>query len=417
MSWRFQVFTALALIGVGCSPKSTSSEDVSGIGGTSSAGGFPNGTGNTMSVGGIGSGTGGDGPIFDPGHPPPSSDGPDASCGAQAASAENVVETVTETVTEQVPQPVAIYIMLDQSASMVGPKWTAAVGAITAFLTDQKSAGLDVAFQIFPNNFPPLPSGCSNCAGTDCAVPMYAMGQLPGAAAAITGDLAQRLPFGLGTPIEAGLRGSTQFCASYQSAHPEEKCAVVFITDGAPSTCATGQDLVNIAGAALTQNKVQTFTVGMDGADYTLLDQIAQAGGTDCTPNAPSFACNATDTQSFLTALEGIRTTITVTHEVTHEVTHTKPVACEYSRPDVPDGKAFDKSKVNVEYTTGGVKTDVLHTDSVSTCPPEGGWYYDDNDAPTKILVCPSTCTTITSLTDITFNVLFGCETKNVPAR
>jgi len=422
MSFRYALLTGLVtgLTVVGaCSPAAGTGAD--GSNSTGSGGNGFVGSGGGSSFGGgsgaVTSSTGGDGNLFDPNTPPPTNNGPDASCGAQAASAENTTETVTETVTEQVAQPVAIYIMQDQSGSMLGPKWTAVVGAITAFLNDPKSAGIDVAFHLFPANLPPLPSGCGNCDGSDCVTPMYPMGPLPAAAGAITNDLSQRLPFGPGTPLEAGLRGSTQFCEKYQADHPNEKCVVVFITDGAPSTCLLdAPSLSKIAADAYAQN-VQTFTVGMAGADYSMLDQIAQAGHTDCTPNDPSFACNAADTQTFLTALEGIRSTITVSHEVTHEVTHTKPVSCEYDRPTAPDGQTFDPNKVNVEYTSGGTKTEVLHTDSAATCPPEGGWYYDDNTNPTKILVCPSTCTTITGLTDIVFNVLFGCETHNVPAR
>lgn len=94
-------------------------------------------------------------------------------------------------------------------------------------------------------------------------------------------------------------------------------------------------------------------------------------------------------------------------------VTGAASLDCEWAIPDAPDGQTFDKGKVNVEYTPGaGPQQDIYYVPSKADCDPvNGGWYYDDNNDPTKVMVCPSTCDEISSDLDGRIDVLFGCET------
>ena len=47
-----------------------------------------------------------------------------------------------------------------------------------------------------------------------------------------------------------------------------------------------------------------------------------------------------------------------------------------------------------------------------AACPAAGnGWYYDNDAAPTKILLCPSTCSMVKN-TKGQVDVLFGCATQ-----
>jgi hypothetical protein len=86
---------------------------------------------------------------------------------------------------------------------------------------------------------------------------------------------------------------------------------------------------------------------------------------------------------------------------------------CEWTIPDAPQGQVFDKGKVNVKYTPGGgSEKDIFYVPSKADCDPvNGGWYYDDNDSPTKVMVCPSTCGEISIDLNGKIDVLFGCET------
>jgi hypothetical protein len=147
---------------------------------------------------------------------------PIGTCGKSTVKGEVITETrvetqiqtrtETHTETREVVKPVAIYLMLDQSGSMVdGDKWGIAVRAINAFTADQRSSGFTVALNIFSFNFLGNPPGCAICDGSDCRTPMVPWGQLPAVATPINTALA-RAPIGIGTPIEAALRGVTMGC-------------------------------------------------------------------------------------------------------------------------------------------------------------------------------------------------------------
>ena len=79
-----------------------------------------------------------------------------------------------------------------------------------------------------------------------------------------------------------------------------------------------------------------TFTVGIDGANFTLLEQIAQAGNGDCTPDPAdtTWACNVSiGGTTFINALNNIRGVITTLKTVTEmqTVMTTEKLPCEWS--------------------------------------------------------------------------------------
>jgi hypothetical protein len=91
-------------------------------------------------------------------------------------------------------------------------------------------------------------------------------------------------------------------------------------------------------------------------------------------------------------------------------------LACEYDIPPPPQGETFDRDKVNVEFDDGqGGTLQIGRVDDVSQCANvTDGWYYDDPNNPTKIIVCPQTCDTIQGFATASIRVLFGCAT--IPA-
>ena len=211
------------------------------------------------------------------------------TCGATSVAAEQIVveeeveveeivEDIVEEIVEEevtVVEPLAIYIMVDQSFSMV-PLWFGAITGINNFVSDTRSEGLDVAL----NFFPPLLGDLGACDGTGYDQPHVPIGRLPQQTTQITSTLnGLPLPVGIGTPTEGGLRGGIKFCQDFEAQNPGEECILVFVTDGSPNGCDENQDnLVNIVsqGAA---NGVMTFGVGLLGADFNLLNRIAMAGG------------------------------------------------------------------------------------------------------------------------------------------
>jgi hypothetical protein len=356
------------------------------------------------------------------------------SCAATATTAEQrVVETQVPVTTEVVTKtPVALYFMQDQSGSMLIPgnflqfppvlKWDLTKNALTAFVNDPSSSGIDVALQYFA-----LPAG--GCDGANYITPEVAMAPLPGNAQPVIASLGAHVP-STDTPIEPALRGVTQYCIQHQT--PAEKCVAVLITDGSPSACETDPvKLAQIAKDAYDQYGVITFAIGMDGADFNMLNGIAAAGHGDCTPPAAgNEACNVSGGgTAFVDALNTIRGTVTKTetHFVTHQEIQQTKLACEFTLPLAPDGQKFDKEKVNVEFTTAGGKQEIYNVSTLADCAAASnkGWYYDDPVKPTKILVCPGTCTDIGGASDGTVvnagpaprvDIALGCATKRGPA-
>lgn len=89
---------------------------------------------------------------------------------------------------------------------------------------------------------------------------------------------------------------------------------------------------------------------------------------------------------------------------------------CVYLVPDPPEGMTFDRGRVNVLYTPGtGAAPAYLPfvgTPSGGDCSgPAGGWYYDNPTTPTQILLCPTTCTSVSADTSGRIDIALGCET------
>lgn len=346
-----------------------------------------------------------------------------ASISREPQQVEVEVETEVE-VEVVVGGPVSLYVMLDQSQSMTDlsgltTKWQVAVDSINAFVNDQASVDIDMALQYFS-----LPNGdCATGAGYD--TPEVPMGRLPAHAPNISGSLALHFPVGGGgTPLEGALRGVTAFCERYKqdtTMNPEGRnCVAVLVTDGLPNGC--NEDwavLVGIAADAYNNSGVMTFAIGMLGADFNLLDQIAQAGHADCTPDPadPTWACNvSTGGMTFLDALNLIREVTTELHTVTQTVTEmqTQALECEWEIPDPPEGEEFNRDKVNVEFSSTGLDADKQifgRVDSADQCGSNLAWYYDDPEDPARIIACEQACSTIQSSETGKLNVLLGCGT------
>lgn len=95
-------------------------------------------------------------------------------------------------------------------------------------------------------------------------------------------------------------------------------------------------------------------------------------------------------------------------------------VSCEYDVPDPGAGQTLDPNKVNVQYFPGGQPPSqtVFRVNDASQCTTgggQGGWYFDNNTAPTKIFLCPDTCAAVQSDAAAKIEVQFGCESQFKP--
>jgi hypothetical protein len=124
----------------------------------------------------------------------------------------------------------------------------------------------------------------------------------------------------------------------------------------------------------------------------------------NCPPGQPQQCA-----QTFQTIFNTLATKI---------ITGSQPLTCEWLIPPPPAGQTLDPNKVNVDFIDQlqGTKQTIYHVNDASQChPTQGGWYYDNNSAPTSIKVCPATCNAITAVQNGKIEVVFGCATKNLP--
>jgi hypothetical protein len=97
-------------------------------------------------------------------------------------------------------------------------------------------------------------------------------------------------------------------------------------------------------------------------------------------------------------------------------VVSSSQLSCEYDIPPPPDGQTLDPGKVNVLYTpTGMPEQPILFVTTPADCGLQGGWFYDNPNAPTKVVMCPGTCSILQADVTGKLEVQFGCETVIKP--
>lgn len=89
------------------------------------------------------------------------------------------------------------------------------------------------------------------------------------------------------------------------------------------------------------------------------------------------------------------------------------PLPCDYELPAAPPGSALDPGRVNVEVASGAAdgKTLPRATDEAA-CGSELAWYYDDPEAPGRILMCPGACDALSDGGRV--QIKLGCETVSL---
>lgn len=292
--------------------------------------------------------------------------------------------------------PLHLYVMMDKSSSMAGSKWDAAKAGLEAFVNDTASAGVHVGLGFFPRPA----DGTPLCDQTAYKTPKVAFGLLPQNAAAIVQGLAGESPDGLSTPTYPALGGAILAGIEIASNNPGHTAAVLLVTDGVPQgpapSCGGVDPEDTQAIATLAQNgatfspPVLTYVIGLPGVDQSFANAVAQAGGT----TSAILVSTANVQAEFQQALAKVRG---------------QALPCELEIPEeVKQGQvAYDK--VNVLLTPGGKPTEtVAQTTDCNTSP---GWYYDDPQNPTKIILCPSVCDGIKSDFTAKVDILLGCQT------
>lgn len=279
-----------------------------------------------------------------------------------------------------------IIFLIDRSGSMSGSKWNGTKSALTTFFNDPASAKIGAGLVYFPNY------KAASCVPEDYQVIDVPIDVLPDNAFALTNSMPADATGGT-TPTYGALKGTLMAATAYQDAHPTHKVIVVLATDGDPNGCGATSidDIATLAKNARGYNGVLTYVIGVAGSTIPNLDKIAAAGGT-----AAAYDITK-DISQFSSKMEEIRGAA---------------LGCEFELPPPPNGEELDADRVNFSYTPKGVGTPkiLLRADDLADCNGAPGWYYDNNDAPTKIILCPASCTTVQADSNAEVEALFGCK-------
>jgi hypothetical protein len=349
----------------------------------------------------------------------------DAACGTGEASGEL--------------KKVSMLIMYDRSWSMTqcadpnqtppmgtqdlscpdgGPdRWDVTSQALIQFFQAPEAADLSVALRFFPDDV----AGCTgfsdfdmmtpNCDIPTCAVPLVDLGTLTADAAptdaheaALVAAVGASIPPqgaipmpNPATPTYAALGGAVQWATAHQAAFPDEQTVIVLVTDGEPYGCNTNDnDIAQLAADANTSAGILTYAIGLTGSSEQAINQIADAGGTT---QGYFVSDGSTATQELLAALIEIKG---------------MAIACEFDVPAATSaGDPIDPHLINVNYTPGGgTEVELGIVPSAADCGTQQAWYYDDPANPTRIILCPSACSTVTSDGQASIQILAGCEPR-----
>jgi hypothetical protein len=300
-----------------------------------------------------------------------------------------------------------LYFILDKSGSMQNSGlWTPAVSSIKTFVQAASSAGLGVALEFFPSaadNSPPKHDGCpgSSCSSAECANPRVPLGTLTAASAptdaqekALVDALNAESANGSGTPLFAAIDGATQWAITNKGSKPNEDFSVVLMTDGDPAgSCSTAiTPIAAAASAAYLGYGIKTYVAALPGSSAASLDQIAIAGGTGGAIQTSAAGLAA----ELIVAFQGIANA---------------SAKCDFA---LPNAALYDKNDVTVTLTaSNSTKTILTKRTNSGACGT--GWYFDNNTTPTKVILCPNTCSAAQSDVGSSVELNVGCPKALAP--
>ena len=69
-----------------------------------------------------------------------------------------------------------------------------------------------------------------------------------------------------------------------------------------------------------------------------------------------------------------------------------------------------DEVQLSFTPTSTSREVRIERVDSSSACTAAGGFYYDDNETPRRILMCPTSCEAFRAQNGGTVDILLGCK-------
>lgn len=319
--------------------------------------------------------------------------------------------------TQQVPQPLGVYILVDQSNAML-QQWDSVSGALKSFISESHELGaVSIGIQYYalsPQPFPAEPYLSTVCDWQSYKLPDVAIAPLPMTRDLIQASLTNHGPTSLAqlfsklslalslvdeSPVDAALHGAIEGARDWVNANAaaQPAAAVLLVTTSiavppaSPNCMPTREKAMASASAGITGfPPVRTYVLAVGGPNSDLND-IAFAGGTD-----QAFAVS--NGMGVLDALLNFRETVLPCD-----------VAISQNEQELAAGK------VNVELAPPGQTPErygrVKSVGDCSTAPPHGEWYVEGTGPTATVHLCPSTCAAARSVPGAKLDVVLGCQT------
>jgi hypothetical protein len=356
--------------------------------------------------------------VYDPGEPDPLT--PEKACALGSTAA--------------VPTPLDMYILFDRSGSMnlpqsmpgpttpgggdcnigesVSSRWCNSINALDGFFRSSAARGAGVALQFFPaggcttSGNPFLFACCSSgecCQGAAERAPEVLLANLPDARPALVQALNAAVPWADRTPIEAALRGMIGYTTSAR--RPGRQMIGLLVTDGGPEGCqSSASTLAKLVSKHRTTTGIPIYVVGTQGAAFSWLESIAEAGGA---PAHTAACAGGVSPCHFYNVGSGKSDVfIDVLRQIQREA-----IACQFAMPEQESG-LIDPEQVELSFTPSKSSTAVRleRVTASSACTASGGFFYDDPAQPTQIRLCPSSCEAFRAGDGGKVEVLLGCQ-------
>jgi hypothetical protein len=97
--------------------------------------------------------------------------------------------------------------------------------------------------------------------------------------------------------------------------------------------------------------------------------------------------------------------------ELANRIQEDSVIPCQYAIPDPGDFEDIDPNRIQVTYTDGTNQTEIARVLNEGLCDPvAGGYYTNDLENPTQVLLCPASCGQVVGEVSITFVCVKGGE-------
>lgn len=282
-------------------------------------------------------------------------------------------------------------------------KWDPIVAASKAFFDSDDIARVSASLVFFPTE-----DEDDRCDAESYANPDVPLTQLPSNEFSDAIDAvapASEEDWRGGTPTLAVIRATIDYVRELRDAGSTARHAIVLVTDGTPQGCDDEDDSVEaVAEAVAAANAdIPTYVIGVANPitddepnppdNVSSLNQIAESGGTET---------------AFLVDTGSPTDTIAKFSEIIQSI-RSQGLSCEVTIPPPPNGMTFDQDMVNVSLTID----DEAHPLGYSAlCSEPEAWHFDDEAAPTRIVLCDDTCALTKSSAEPSLQVEFGCERR-----